>query len=179
MLSKRRRIVFCEESGVSMNKVILMGRLTRDVEMRQTPNGVSLARFSIAVNRRFAGKDAQQQADFINCVAWRQTGEFIARYFQKGSMIAVVGSIQSRSWDGNDGKKQYATEVVVDEAYFTGSRAESGTQGGGNYQNQGFNQGGFNAPQSQPAQGSEPNFGDDFDMGDFSDLDGSEDDLPF
>ena len=92
---------------------------------------------------------------------------------------AVVGSIQSRSWDGNDGKKQYATEVVVDEAYFTGSRAESGTQGGGNYQNQGFNQGGFNAPQSQPAQGSEPNFGDDFDMGDFSDLDGSEDDLPF
>jgi len=102
--------------------------------MRQTPNGVSLARFSIAVNRRFAGKDAQQQADFINCVA---------------------------------------------EAYFTGSRAESGTQGGGNYQNQGFNQGGFNAPQSQPAQGSEPNFGDDFDMGDFSDLDGSEDDLPF
>ena len=160
-----------------MNKVILMGRLTRDVEMRQTPNGVSLARFSIAVNRRFAGKDAQQQADFINCVAWRQTGEFIARYFQKGSMIAVVGSIQSRSWDGNDGKKQYATEVVVDEAYFTGSRAESGTQGGGNYQNQGFNQGGFNAPQSQPAQGSEPNFGDDFDMGDFSDLDGSEDDL--
>lgn len=73
-----------------MNKVILMGRLTRDVEMRQTPNGVSLARFSIAVNRRFAGKDAQQQADFINCVAWRQTGEFIARYFQKGSMIAVV-----------------------------------------------------------------------------------------
>lgn len=162
-----------------MNKVILMGRLTRDVEMRQTPNGVSLARFSIAVNRRFAGKDAQQQADFINCVAWRQTGEFIARYFQKGSMIAVVGSIQTRSWDGNDGKKQYATEVVVDEAYFTGSRAESGTQGGGNYQNQGFNQGGFNAPQSQSAQGSEPNFGDDFDMGDFSDLDGSEDDLPF
>lgn len=150
-----------------MNKVILMGRLTRDVEMRQTPNGVSLARFSIAVNRRFAGKDAQQQADFINCVHGAQTGEFIARYFQKGSMIAVVGSIQSRSWDGNDGKKQYATEVVVDEAYFTGSRAESGTQGGGNYQNQGFNQGGFNAPQSQPAQGSEPNFGDDFDMGDF------------
>lgn len=112
-----------------MNKVILMGRLTRDVEMRQTPNGVSLARFSIAVNRRFAGKDAQHQADFINCVAWRQTGEFIARYFQKGSMIAVVGSIQSRSWDGNDGKKQYATEVIVDEAYFTGSKSGSGTKG--------------------------------------------------
>ncbi len=156
-----------------MNKVILMGRLTRDVEMRQTPSGVSLARFSIAVNRRFAGKDAQQQADFINCVAWRQTGEFIARYFRKGSMIAVVGSIQSRSWDGQDGKKQYATEVVVDEAYFTGSKAETGTSGGGGYQNQGFN-----AP-SQPTGGSEPSFGDDFDMDGFADLDGSEDDLPF
>lgn len=156
-----------------------MGRLTRDVEMRQTPNGVSLARFSIAVNRRFAGKDAQQQADFINCVAWRQTGDFIARYFHKGSMIAVVGSIQSRSWDGQDGKKQYSTEVVVDEAYFTGSRAETGTNGGG-YQNQGgFNQGGgFSAPQ-QDAHSQEPDFGGDFDMDGFSDLDGSEDDLPF
>lgn len=162
-----------------MNKVILMGRLTRDVEMRQTPSGVSLARFSIAVNRRFAGKDAQQQADFINCVAWRQTGEFISRYFQKGSMIAVVGSIQSRSWDGQDGKKQYATEVVVDEAYFTGSRAETGTHGSG-YQNQNFGGSGqsdFNA--SAPEQNSQSNFGDDFDMDGFADLDGSEDDLPF
>ena len=160
-----------------MNKVILMGRLTRDVEMRQTPNGVSLARFSIAVNRRFAGRDAQQQADFINCVAWRQTGEFISRYFQKGSMIAVVGSIQSRSWDGQDGKKQYATEVVVDEAYFTGSRSETGTQGSGFNQgsNGGFNQG-FNSPAPSQNNGSEPNFGDDFDMDGFSDLDGSEDD---
>ena len=111
-----------------MNKVILMGRLTKDVEIRQTPNNLSVARFTIAVNRRFA-KDGGQQADFINCVAWRQTGEFIARYFQKGSMIAVVGSIQSRSWDGNDGKKQYATEVIVDEVYFTGSKAESSTGG--------------------------------------------------
>ncbi len=161
-----------------MNKVILMGRLTRDVEMRQTPNGVSLARFSLAVNRRFAGKDAQQQADFINCVAWRQTGEFIARYFQKGSMIAVVGSIQSRSWDGQDGKKQYATEVVVDEAYFTGSRNETGTQGGG-FQSQSYDQGmggGFNP---QPQTSMQPDFGADFDMDGFSDLDGSEDDLPF
>lgn len=167
-----------------MNKVILMGRLTRDVEVRQTPSGVSLARFSIAVNRRFAGKDAQQQADFINCVAWRQTGEFIARYFRKGSMIAVVGSLQSRSWDGQDGKRQYSTEVNVEEAYFTGSKAETGTSGG--YQNSGFNQdngfgqGGFGAPQAPaPSGDSEPSFGDDFDMDGFSDLDGSEDDLPF
>lgn len=160
-----------------MNKVILMGRLTRDVEMRQTPNGVSLARFSIAVDRRFSGRDGQRQTDFINCAAWRQTGEFISRYFHKGSMIAVVGSIQSRSWDGQDGKKQYATEVVVDEAYFTGSRAETNTgasQGGG-YQNQNSYQN-----TSTPAQisGAEPNF-DDFDTSGFADFDGSEDDLPF
>ena len=162
-----------------INRVVLVGRITKDPELRKTQSGLSTVSFTVACNRRFTSQGQEPQADFINCVAWRQTGEFIARYFQKGSMIAVVGSIQSRSWDGNDGKKQYATEVVVDEAYFTGSRAESGTQGGGIYQNQGFNQGGFNAPQSQPAQGSEPNFGDDFDMGDFSDLDGSEDDLPF
>lgn len=111
-----------------MNKVILMGRLTKDVEIRQTQNNLSVARFTIAVNRRFV-KDGGQQADFINCIAWRKTGEFIARYFQKGSMIAVVGSIQTRSWDGNDGKKQYATEVIVDEAYFTGSKSGSGTKG--------------------------------------------------
>ena len=105
-----------------MNKVELIGRLTHDVEMRQTPNGVSLARFSIAVTRRFKNSNGEYDADFINCVAWRQTGEFIAKHFQKGGMIAVVGSIQSRSWDGNDGKKQYATEVVVDEVYFTGAK---------------------------------------------------------
>ena len=110
-----------------MNKVELIGRLTHDVEMRQTPNGVSLARFSIAVTRRFKNSNGEYDADFINCIAWRQTGEFIARYFQKGSMIAVVGSIQSRNWDGNDGKKQYATEVIVDEAYFTGSKSENST----------------------------------------------------
>ena len=110
-----------------MDKVILMGRLTKDVEMRQTPNGVSLARFSIAVTRRFKNSNGEYDADFINCIAWRQTGEFIARYFQKGSMIAVAGSIQTRSWDGNDGKKQYATEVIVDEAYFTGSKSENST----------------------------------------------------
>lgn len=108
-----------------MNKVELIGRLTHDVEMRQTPNGVSLARFSIAVTRRFKNSNGEYDADFINCVAWHQTGEFIAKHFQKGGMIAVVGSIQSRSWDGNDGKKQYATEVVVDEVYFTGAKKQN------------------------------------------------------
>lgn len=104
-----------------MNKVILMGRLTKEPELKQTPNQVSVVRFSLAVNRRFV-KEGQQEADFINCVAWRQTAEFISRYFHKGSMIAVAGSIQTRSWEGQDGKRQYATEVLADEVYFTGEK---------------------------------------------------------
>ena len=143
-----------------MNKVILMGRLTKDIEMRQTPNGVSLARFSIAVTRRFKNSNGEYDADFINCIAWRKTGEFIARYFQKGSMIAVVGSIQTRSWDGNDGKKQYATEVIVDEAYFTGSKSENSTGG-----NTDFFDSGLDDLNSQ--------YGDDFATI------GDEEDLPF
>ena len=110
-----------------MNKVILMGRLTRDAEIRysQGESATAIARFSLAVDRRFRRDGDDQNTDFINCVAWRQTGEFIANHFQKGGMIAVVGSIQSRSWDGNDGKKQYATEVVVDEVYFTGAKKQN------------------------------------------------------
>lgn len=90
-----------------MNKVILMGRLTRDPEIQNTANELSFTNFSIAVNRRFA-KEGQQQADFINCTAWRKTAEFISNYFRKGSMIAVIGQLRSRSWGGQDGKKQYA-----------------------------------------------------------------------
>ena len=148
-----------------MNKAILMGRLTRDPEMRTTPQGTSVCSFSIAVNRRFS-REGQQQADFINCVAWRQQAEFICKYFTKGSMIAVVGSIQTRTWDGQDGKKQYATEVVVDEAHFTGSKTETGTSGASS--NTGF---------AQPAADSSPF--DEFDASGFAAMGGSEDDLPF
>lgn len=104
-----------------MNKVILMGRLTKEPELKQTQQGVSVCSFSIAVNRRFA-KEGQQDADFINCIAWRNTAEFITKYFHKGNMIAVVGNIQTRTWEDANGKKQYSTEVIVDEAYFTGSK---------------------------------------------------------
>lgn len=124
-----------------MNKVILMGRLTRDPELSQTPTGVTVARFSIAVNRRFA-KEGQQQADFINCTAWRQQAEFICKYFKKGSMIAVVGSIQTRSWDAPDGTKRYATDIIVDEAYFTGGKKEEASQNSG-YKPQDFNENDF------------------------------------
>ena len=111
-----------------MNKVILLGRLTKDVELRTTQNGKSVTTFSIAVQRRFA-QEGQPQADFINCVAWRQQAEFISKYFSKGSMISIVGNIQNRSWDGQDGKKQYTTEIIVDEVYFTGEKKENATQG--------------------------------------------------
>jgi len=146
-----------------MNKVILMGRLTRDPEMRQTPSGVSVCSFSIAVNRRFA-KEGQQNADFINCTAWRQQAEFICKYFQKGSMIAVIGNLQSRSWENQEGKRQYATDVVVDEVYFTGSKGDS----------QGSSEGFYSPAQPKADDG----FSDIDSMG-FHTMDGSEDDLPF
>lgn len=107
-----------------MNKAILMGRLTAEPELKQTPNGVLVTRFTLAVNRRFA-KEGQQQADFINCVAWRNQAEFLCRYFHKGSMAAIAGSIQTGSYDGEDGKKRYTTEVVADEVYFTGEKAKT------------------------------------------------------
>lgn len=150
-----------------MNKVFLMGRLTADPELRQTPTGVAVTSFTIAVDRRFS-KDGQRQSDFIRCTAWRQQSEFICKYFRKGSMICVIGNIQTRSWDSADGKKQYATDVVVDEVYFTGSKSETGTAGaGGNSYSQ----------PSQPQQGAVPDF-DSFDAMGFV-ADGSEDDLPF
>lgn len=165
-----------------MNKVILVGNLARDPELRQTPQGVSVARFTVAVSRRYS-RDGQQQTDFISCVAWRNTAEFLCRYFTKGSGIQLCGSIQSRSWDGQDGQRHYATEVVADEISFNGSKSSNQSQGGG-----GYNQPSFgsqpaapsyqNAPESAP-QISGGGFDGDFDAMGFADLDGSEDDLPF
>lgn len=106
-----------------MNKAILVGRLTRDPELKATTSGISVCNFTVAVDRRFVRAGEERQADFINCVAWRQTAEFICKYFTKGRMIGIVGSIQTRSWEDREGKRQYTTEVVVDEAYFTDSKA--------------------------------------------------------
>ena len=114
-----------------MNKAILVGRLTADPELKATANGVSVCSFTIAVNRRFARAGEERKADFINCVAWRQSAEFICNYFAKGRMIGVIGSIQTRDWTDNEGKKRYATEVIVDEAYFTESKGSGdGAQSG-------------------------------------------------
>lgn len=104
----------------SFNKVILIGNMTADPELKQTTSGVSVCSFSIAVNRRFA-KDGEQNVDFINIQAWRSTAEFVSKYFTKGKPILVCGQLQTRTWNDNQGNKRYATEVVADEVSFVGS----------------------------------------------------------
>ena len=111
-----------------MNKVILLGRLTKDPELRQTQGGVPVCRFTVAVDRRYQKQGEEKQTDFIGCVAWRQQAEFVAEYFAKGHRICCEGSIQTRSWTDESGKKQYATEVVVDNVEFAQSKSE-GRQG--------------------------------------------------
>ena len=109
-----------------MNKVVLVGRLTKDVELRTTPQGVSVCSFTVAVNRRFKNANGEYEADFINCVAWRQTAEFLSKYFSKGRMVGISGSIQTRSWE-KDGERRYATEVLAEEAYFVDSKSGDST----------------------------------------------------
>ena len=109
-----------------MNKVILIGNLARDPELTTTANDVSLCRFTIAVNRKFKNADGEFDVDFINCVAWRKTGEFINQYFSKGKKIGVVGMIQTRTYEAQDGSKRYATDVVVDEAEFVERKQSNG-----------------------------------------------------
>jgi len=114
-----------------MNKVMLMGRLTRDPETRysQAAEPVAVVRFSIAVNRRFK-RDGQPDADFFDCVAFGKSGEFVAKYFSKGRMIAVSGALRNDSWeDQQTGQKRYRTEIVVDETYFTESKSAADAQG--------------------------------------------------
>ena len=110
-----------------MNRVVLVGRLVKDPELRTTPSGVSVCNFTVACDRRFARQGEERQADFINCIAWRQTGEFVSKYFVKGNRIALDGSIQTRSWDDQNGNKRYATEVVVDHVEFAQSKNEGQT----------------------------------------------------
>ena len=108
-----------------MNKAILTGRLTKDPEHRTTPNGVSVTTFTVAVNRRYKDEEGKYPADFINCIAWRSTADFVSKYFQKGSGIGIVGSIQTRSYEDKNGNRRYVTEVVAEEAEFAGSKKQA------------------------------------------------------
>ena len=116
-------------ANFSINKVILGGRLTADVELKQTNSGTSVCSFSLAVNRKYQ-KDGEAQADFISCTAWQKTAEFISKYFKKGSSLCVVGNLQVRSWQDQNGNKRYATEVVVDEALFVDSKNDAAAPSG-------------------------------------------------
>lgn len=107
-----------------MNKAVLVGNLTRDPEQRTTQNGFAVTSFTVAVQRRFKDADGTYKADFINCVAWRSTAEFIAKYFTKGSRIGIAGTIQTRNYDDANGVRRYVTEIVVDEAEFAASKGK-------------------------------------------------------
>ena len=162
-----------------LNHITIMGRLTRDPELRRTGSGVAVASFTVAVDRDFSGRDGgERETDFIDCVAWRQTGEFVSKYFTKGRMIVVSGRLQIRSWTDKDGNKRRTAEVVADNCYFGDSKRDSeggssfggNTYGGNSYSNYGApsgnNYGGYSAPAGNPAS-------------DFAMLDDDDAQLPF
>ena len=114
-----------------LNHIVIMGRLTRDPELRRTGSGVAVASFTLAVDRDFSPKDGgERETDFIDCVAWRQTGEFVSKYFAKGRMAVVSGRLQVRSWTDKDGNKRRTAEVIADNVYFGEGKRES--DGGSN-----------------------------------------------
>jgi single-strand DNA-binding protein len=126
-----------------LNKVILMGRLTRDPELRTTASDISVCTFTVAVDRRYQKSGENRQTDFINVVAWRTTAEFVNRYFSKGRMINVVGSLQTRTWDDAEGKRHYVTEVVAEEINFCGDKKPESSNDNSFEDNQDFESKGF------------------------------------
>lgn len=117
-------------ASLNLNKAIIAGRLTSDPELRQTPSGIAVTRFTVAVNRRHSSKEGEQpQADFINCVAWRNNAQFVCAYFRKGSSISIVGEINTGSYTTDSGEKRYTTEVKADEVHFVDSKGESQAAG--------------------------------------------------
>ena len=147
-----------------LNHITIMGRLTRDPELRRTGSGVAVASFPVAVDRDFGKNEAgEKETDFIDCVAWRQTGEFVSKYFTKGRMAVVSGRLQIRSWTDKDGNKRRTAEVVADNLYF-GDTKRDGDSGSAYGASAGF--GGYSAPASAPAS-------------DFAMLDDDDAQLPF
>ncbi|BAC15434.1 single-strand DNA-binding protein (phage-related protein) [Oceanobacillus iheyensis HTE831] len=160
-----------------LNRVVLVGRLTRDPDLRYTPNGVAVANFNIAVNRPFSNQQGNREADFINCVIWRRPAENLANYMKKGSMVGVDGRIQTRNFEGQDGKTVYVTEVVADSVQFLETKGSQGGQdSSGGYQqnrnqNQYQNQNQYASNQNQDQEDPFKNNGEPIDI--------SDDDLPF
>lgn len=168
-----------------LNRVVLVGRLTRDPDLRYTPNGVAVANFNIACNRPFRNQQGEQEADFINCVVWRKAAESLANYMKKGSMIGVDGRVQTRSYEGQDGKMVYVTEVVAESVQFLESRGGSGgqqqqygSQGGYNQQNQ-YQQQQPQHQQPQTQQSQQTQQSNNPFQNDGEQIDIADDDLPF
>lgn len=180
-----------------LNRVILMGRLVSDPELKTTPSGVSVTTFRIAVDRNYVKAGEERKADFFDIVCWRQSAEFVCRYFGKGSLIAVEGQLQSRTYQAKDGTNRYVVEVVADNVSFTGERRENaggyqsqgygGNQSYGGGQNYGGNQGYQNQPQGfggnqsyqEPARQQAPATYQSGSNADFQDMPLDDDDLPF
>ena len=180
-----------------MNKVILIGRITKDPELRNTPTGVPVVSFTIAVNRTYQDKNGERQADFINCIAWRNQAENLARYIRKGGLIAVDGSIQTRSYDDQNGVRRFVTEVMVNQITFLEAKKDNNynefgdmnqTYSNNSYANQGYSNPNYsnnnfanqnfanqNYVNNQGSQKKEENPFDDIDNA----FDISSDDLPF
>ncbi len=164
-----------------LNRVVLVGRLTRDPDLRYTASGVAVANFTIAANRPFRNQQGEQEADFINCVVWRKTAENLANYMKKGNMIGVDGRIQTRSYEGQDGKMVYVTEVMAENIQFLESRGASQQRDTSGYnpndafQHQAPSQ---SQPQSQPSRQTGEPQGNPF-QNDGEQINISDDDLPF
>ena len=166
-----------------LNRIIIMSRLTRDPELRHTQSGTAVASFSLAVDRDFKNQNGEKETDFIDVVAWRNSAEFVSRYFTKGRMAVVEGRLQIRAWEDRQGNKRRSAEVVADNVYFGDSKKDG--DGGGSYQG-GYQQGGYGgygggyapppAGQSGPPAGGYPssNYGNDF-----AELDDDDGELPF
>lgn len=145
-----------------MNKILLIGRLTKDPELRYTQSGTAVASFTLAVNRSFANQNGEREADFINCVAWQKAAEFVSQYFKKGQQMALEGRLQVRSYDDNNGQRRWVTEVVTEKVEFVGSKngGNSGSNSAGSGSG-GGNAGGSGADsQSQLGWGEEIVFDD-------------------
>lgn len=118
-----------------MNRVVLVGRLTKDPELKYTPNGVPVATFTLAVNRAFTNQQGEKEADFINCVVWRRPAENVANFLKKGSLAGVDGRVQTRTYDGQDGKRVYVTEILAESVQFLEPKSAAGNSGEGGYNN--------------------------------------------
>ena len=159
-----------------LNHITLMGRLVRDPELRRTGSGVAVASFRIAVDRDFAPKDGgERKADFITCVAWNKTAEFIGRFFSKGRSIVIIGNLRTRTYDDKNGSKHYVTEVFVDEVQFTFEPKTSQNAQNGGYTPQNSGGGGNYTPSGNAPQNGAQS---DFSAGDDSDL-FNDDGVPF